>query len=391
MPTIDTLSFPELRAPTAVNGLGEMIMSALSSAQAMQKIKGDFYSNLIQKAKSQYAPEMSLAELKTEEAKPALMGAQASQYPSENALRQQQTREQMIKNIFLPQREPAEIAEINQRAKYYGMGGSAGSAGTRDELAFQNSVATDNPTITDPAKLREAIEVVAKGGTTLSDGTPLNVSEATGRAYNRAFKSTTTAPLITAGVRANQAEAELPVVDKYINKGRQNYGDTILGYSPKLIKDSFAINDPAAQDRLGEYYAADLLNFDKAALQTRIAGTESGVTIINEVMEKARQSVNSNTMLRTDRARKKALETVSKALREMLSARNKYGIGASTASGITGNQPVKNQNAVNESEVEGREPPAGTIWMLDPKSNRKIPVHQSQIANATMRGLVEVE
>lgn len=237
--------------------------------------------------------------------------------------------EQRIKNQFAPQREQADI-------DYKKMGGGRGSTGSKDEAIFAQSVERYNPQLKTPEEKLEAIDAYGQGRDTLSNGTklaPMTEGSELKRNFDRAYKSTTTSGLITAGIKANQAEAEMPALDKAISEGRSYYGDTVLGVSPKLQKDSLDVNNDAAQERLGKYYAADLLNFDKAALQTRISGTESGVTILNEIMDKARQSVNSATLLKTDKSRQAALDQVSDTLKKMLSARNKYGIGASGASG----------------------------------------------------------
>ena len=268
-----------------------------------------------------------------------------------------------LENQWFPKEKQADI-------DYKKMGGGRGSTGSRDEMFYQASVAQDNPQLKDPAKLREAIDVVASGGNKLSDGTPLNVSLATQRAYDRAYLSTTTRPLVTQGVRANAAQAEMPVLDKYINQGRSPYGTTVFGKSPQQIKDTLDLKNKDAQNRLGDYIASDVLSFDKAALQTRIAGTESGVTIIDEVMKKAKQTIDARYPMLSDSARKRALETVNKALTEALQARNRYGLRASSAAG---NRSI-NDNDQNQGEV----PPEGTIWMVRP-DGKKVPVHTDNI------------
>jgi hypothetical protein len=219
-------------------------------------------------------------------------------------------------------------ADVN----YKNMGGGRASTGSKDDYIFQQNVAKDNPSFTDEQNA-QAREAFANGETTLPDGTSFNISRDTRRAYDRAFKSTTTSPLITAGVRANAAEVEMPVLDKYISEGRKPYGTTIFGKSPQQIKDALNVDDIKAQNRLGDYIASDVLAFDKAALQTRIAGTESGVTIINEVMSKAKQTIDAKYPTLSDAARQRALERVGHALSEALQARNKYGLGASGAAG----------------------------------------------------------
>lgn len=260
-----------------------------------------------------------------------LQGAQTGYYGAQsnklNTMTPLEADELRIKNKSLPQTLQAEINYKNA----LGLGRS--SAGTSDELRFHAAVKDYNPQLTID-QLREAADAYATGKLQLADGTPLAPMNPTlQRAYDRAYKSTTTAPLITQGVKANAAEAEMPVLDKYIKAGREPYGNTIFGKSPQQIADTFAKNDKAAQNRLGDYIASDVLSFDKAALQTRIAGTESGVTIINEVMNKARQTIDATYPQLSDTARQRALEQVGKALTEALAARNKYGIGASSATG----------------------------------------------------------
>lgn len=58
---------------------------------------------------------------------------------------------------------------------------------------------------------------------------------------------------------------------------------------------------------------------------------------------------------------------------------NKYGKSYSAA-----------KNPVNESSVEGKEPPAGTVWMMT-SEGYKVPVHKSRKADAYKRGLTEIE
>jgi hypothetical protein len=278
-------------------------------------------------------------------------------FASENAVRNANANEtnQMLPlkkqnqqniNDFYARSQEAKINSENAIADWRKTGGSSGrSTGSDDEMRYHATVKDYNPDLNED-ELREARNVYAKGGDTLSSGkklAPLN--DEIQRAYNRAYMSTTTKPLITQGVRANAAESEMPVLDKYISAGRKPYGDTIFGKSPLQLKDSVDTGNKAAQNRLGDYIASDVLAFDKAALQTRIAGTESGVTIINEIMGKSKQAIDAKYPMLSDRARQRALEQVGKALKEALAARNSYGIGASNATGkkntSSGKKPVR--------------------------------------------------
>jgi hypothetical protein len=117
-----------------------------------------------------------------------------------------------------------------------------------------------------------------------------------------------------------------------------------MGYSPQQIKDSLASGNPKAAERLGNYIAADMLAFDKAALQTRIAGTESGVTIIEDVMKRAQQSIKAKYPTLSDKARQIALDKIGTVLKDALHARNKYGINASAAMGKSSGAQTSNQS-----------------------------------------------
>lgn len=255
-------------------------------------------------------------------------------------------------NEWYARKAQSDIDANKAMAAYRQMGGGGrGSAGSGDEMRYHATVKDYNPDLL-PDQLREAGDAYASGKATLNDGTQLAPMNPTlQRSLDRAFKSTTTSPLITQGVKANAAESEMPVLDRYISAGRKPYGNTVFGKSPAQIKDTFDINNKAAQDRLGDYIAADVLTFDKAALQTRIAGTESGVTIIDEVMKKSKQTIDAKYPQLSDAARQRALEQVGKALKEALAARNSYGIGASSATGKRSSGGLKPPSEMTDEEI----------------------------------------
>lgn len=359
------------------NPLGEAINSGLKTygdvnalRQSNQQIEANKYANMVAKAKSQYAPQMALAELQEAQAKPAYTIAQtayqnamAKGVPSEIALRYAQTevsrteaQKQKLLNRFVQKREAAEIDKLKADANYYRNGGPGASTGSRDQTMYMDMVSLDNPQLKNPEQIREAANVLANGGTQLADGTSLTpMSPLTRMTYDRAFKATTTSPLITQGVSANAAEAELGPIDKAIANGRKPYGDTINGYSPTQLSDSFNSSNPKSAKRLGQYIAADQLAFEKAALQTRIAGTESGVTIINEIMDKSRQQINAKYPKLSDEARQVALDTISDTLKEALKERNKYGIGASSAAGKNYENNERSSKNIKVPEFRSKE------------------------------------
>jgi len=234
---------------------------------------------------------------------------------------------QKILNEFLREREPAEINEVNARANYYKSGGSGGSTGSKDYLNYANGVATDNPNL-NPQQLQEAIDVISKGGTTLQDGTQLNpMSIGTRLAFDRAVKSTTTANQINSANSANQAEAELDVLNDYANKWIKPYGTTYFGKSPQQIFDTFK-NDNKSQEKLGKLIAANTLQYEIAQIRNRVAAGQPGITATHEIMREAQQYINSSWPRLTEKARNVASDSINKAIKEGLAARNRQGVGA---------------------------------------------------------------
>ena len=227
----------------------------------------------------------------------------------------------------MSQREPAEIAEIKAREKYYASGGSGGSTGSKDYQNYISGVASDNPQLR-PDQLREASDVLANGGNQLADGTKLNpMSFGTNSAFNRTVKATTTANQINNLNTANQAEAELDVLTKISDRLRKPYATTYAGKSPQQIFDSFK-NDDKSQKQLGELIASNALEFDIAQARNRVAGGQPGITSTNQMMSEAQQHINTTWPKLSGKARTSANEALNKALREGLAARNKAGYGA---------------------------------------------------------------
>lgn len=248
-----------------------------------------------------------------------------------NTMTPLEAQKQSMENQYYPEKIKADIAAQNATANYRNMGGGSGGVGTKEMMALQSQLMREGM---DAQTANQAASAYLSGESQLPDGRPLPSPSGIVKSYvDQIAKRGTTAALITSSNRANAAQAEMPVLDKYITQGRSHYGTTVFGKSPQQIKDSLDTNNPEAQQRLGDYIASDVLSFDKAALQTRIAGTESGVTIINEVMNKAKQTIDAKYPMLSDAARQRALEQVGTALTEALDARNKYGIGASGATG----------------------------------------------------------
>jgi hypothetical protein len=225
----------------------------------------------------------------------------------------------------------------NQRAQ--GGGSTGGSVGYKDQLALINTIKQQYGV--DDSQARDMANQALSG--------QVQLSGLSGNMLEQVIKRGTTAGLVTQGVRAAQAEAEMPVIDQAIEEGRKPYGSTVMGISLQQIKDSLNTSNEEAQQRLGNYIASDMLGFDKAALQTRMAGTESGVTIINEAMDKAKQTIKAKYPMLSDKARSIALKKISSTLNKMLKARQSVGISPTTAMGF-------NANGNNKSESSSSRP-----------------------------------
>jgi hypothetical protein len=262
---------------------------------------------------------------------------------------------QEIKNRFAPATSEADIALKNQMAKVYGMGGG-GRGNMTTQLMFQlkNQLKTDNPSLTDD-QLNDAVNNTLGGNFSLSDGTPFNGGNAAKIYASKLVTSSQPNAITTSNVRANQAEAEMPIVDKYIQEGRTPYGDTVFGHSPQQFADTLNTKSDAAQERLGKYGASQLLSLEKAGLGLKMAGIESGQNIMNEAMQKAGQTIKTFDFLKTDKARQTTLDTYRQALEEMLAARKSVGVlGSGSVSNSNAGQSQPQSGVVNYSIINGK-------------------------------------
>jgi hypothetical protein len=231
-----------------------------------------------------------------------------------------------IKNKYLAQSEQARI-------NYQNMGGGRGSTGSKDEMLYQYNVGLDNPKLSGQ-QIREAADVYANGGDTLSDGTKLNPKSATTqRSYDRAYKSTSTAKLVTAGVQANQADAELSALNSHVAPVIKDVGTTYFNMSPEQMLAGVK-NDKASQRKVGRIIGARSLQYAIAQLRNRIDMGEPGITATKELMDNSGQLVHIFAPRLTGEARQAAQDFINEGVRKALDARNKYGIGASSASGV---------------------------------------------------------
>lgn len=278
-----------------------------------EKILGMHLQNKIQKAAAEYAMKNQQAALESTMASTGLT--------NENSYKQK------ILNEFLPQREPAEIDEIKARRDYYKQGGPGRGVGSSNYSQYINGITADNPDL-DENQVREAANVLAQGGNQLKDGTILNpMTIGTKIAFDNAIKSTTTANQINTLNNANQADAELKIFSKEATDLRKPYGTTYLGKSPQQIVDSFK-NDDESQTRLGKLIAANMVQFETAQVQNRIAGGAPGITSINQLMDEGQQHIGLYGPRLSGKAREVALAEYNRIIEKGLDARNKAGFGA---------------------------------------------------------------
>ncbi len=191
-------------------------------------------------------------------------------------------------------------------------------------MFFESLVAKDNPNL-NKNQIYEAANAIANGQETLSDGTPVKISPASQSSLDRITKGTTTAPLITQSIKANQAHAELQTLTEMSNKDFAPYAETYAGYSPQQIVDSFK-KDKTSQERLGNFIASQAAQYEAAQIRNRIAGGEPGISATQELMGKSGQIVKTLYPRLSAEARAQATKRLDQYLDKALEARNKIGL-----------------------------------------------------------------
>lgn len=215
-------------------------------------------------------------------------------------------------------------------------GGSGGSVGFKDLLALQNQVMKDNPGI-DHNKAAQIASAWLSGNETLENGE--NVPPPSGissQLINQIVKRGSTSPLITTGIQAKQADAEINIISDLARKWNAPYGNTFLNKSPKQISDTFK-SDEASQTRLGEFIAGQQLQNELAQMQNRIALGQPGITNTHDLIKAGMQKIDASYPMLSNKAREVAQQRFTYALQKGLAARQSIGIGASNAVGGSNN------------------------------------------------------
>jgi hypothetical protein len=308
-----------------------------------EKAKADLskalLANKFQEIVNQYTPEEYTTKFGLERGQTANQLASANET---NTLTPLKAKELSLKNEMYPDLTKAQINSYN-------MGGRGGlGVGGKEQLFYQSLVAKDNPQLQTQEQIYEAGNVLAQGGDTLSDGTKLNkLSPAAQASLDRVVKGTTTAPVITQGIRSNQGEAELNVLSKYAQEGLKPYGTTYFSKSPDQILDTFK-SDETSQKRLGKFIASQQLQYELSQNEIKLAMGQPGVTTTEELMNLGQQRIDAQYPKLSYTARAEANRFFLEALGKALEARKNVKIGASSVT----NQGNNNKKELTDS-VQG--------------------------------------
>lgn len=228
-----------------------------------------------------------------------------------------------------------------------GGGASGMGVGGKEEQFFQSLVSKDNPQLQTPEQIYEASNVLRQGGNTLSDGTKLNpLSPASRSSFDRLTKGGTYSGAAVPILKANQAEAELKVLQNMSVKDFEPYATTYAGFSPDQIMDTFK-DDNESQKRLGNLIASQAAQYEVAQLRNRLARGEAGITATQELMGKSGQIIKTRFPRLSAKARMQASKRLDEYLEAALKASKSVGLGASSATNF--NQSSGSSN--NEEKV----------------------------------------
>jgi hypothetical protein len=338
-------NFPMLsadQANPAISGLARMIQMHLQRQQVQRNdatmpfVGPQAQANLQRTQLGNQGAEAQLPYI-APEAAADLQGKQlqnkfyAPNMQSQIASRDAGTLQQNIMNSLLPDKMKSDIGLTNAQAQMYGMGGGMHpTAAIQSYNQVLNNVAQDNPELkNDPSKIREATNAYLQNQNSLSDGTQLNpMSGVTQQSLGQYVKYSTTAPLLTRQVGAQQAEAEQNVISNLAKKYILPYGNTYDGYSPQQIVDSFK-SDPESQKRLGQFIAGQQMMYDMSQLQIRINQGQSSEGATNDILNSSQMRLKAQYPKLSAEARSNYLDAINDAMKQMLSARQKQGINAS--------------------------------------------------------------
>lgn len=352
---------PEIgkRVQAAMGG-NEQNASAMNNPAAGQQPPASLNDGLMQLVNQQIPNNMTAANDQSQMSP----WAQAAQMQMPGPAAAQQAKPSLAQNIAgtMPSQQnaynPLQIlmrdinADIGSKqalANWRQMGGGRGGTKIQGQMYLQNQVMRDNPGMSSDDAF-EAAGNIMDGDNSLH-GKPINVSGLTRTTADNLSLGRTTAAAATQGIKANQAEAELGVLNDYAQKGLEPYGDSFAGMNGPQIADTFK-TDAKSQERLGRFVASQALQYEIAQNRIRLANGQPGVTSSQEMINLSQQSINAKFPKLTYAARKEAARYMDEALRKGLEARNRYGIGASGAAG-RGSQPQSASQTSSDNDPLG--------------------------------------
>lgn len=325
-------------------------------ANAMQKLlveeqpqkfgeesQGRQLGNAMQALLNQEQPQKFGSEMSSASVARALQQANINRMATMTPL---EARELALKNELYPELTKSQISSNLALSKQRELGLTGLGTGGKEEFYFQNLTGQSNPQFT-PEQVFEASNAIREGKTTLKDGTPINVTPAMTASLDRIAKYGTTGDLISNMIRGKQADAEINVLNQYIGAAIAPYGDTIAGYSPKQIMDTFS-DKKEDQIKLGRLAAAQQLQTDAAANQNIINSGRPTASITREILGDSETKIKSRWPRMSNVARQEALRYLKEALDATLKAKQSVSIGASSV-----NQPMGNKSRLKFNPSTG--------------------------------------
>lgn len=272
--------------------------------------------------------------------------SQAERTRIDNDLEKLKRQKELVESRYTDQMAKAKLESEKALAQQRKTGG-ARAGGVSGQLMNQlmQQIQLENPNFT-PEQINEAANAYIEGRNTLDDGTQLKPPGGIiSTKLNEIAKHEYSTTLVNQAIQAKQAEAELPIYKAVIDKGIANYGDTIFNHSPKQIADSVNVKDHAAQQRIGEYIAAQQLSYDRSALILKINALPPGKRIADEINRLSYAAINEKFPMMSAEARLIAANIVAKALSDGLKARQSVDIGAASLNKkVSENMPNKSDN-----------------------------------------------
>lgn len=315
-----------------------------------EESQGRQLGNAFQTLLNQQQPQKFGSEQETAAMARALQQANINRT---NTLTPLEARELALKNALYPELTKSQIANNLALSKQRELGLTGLGTGGKEEFYFQNLTQKSNPQLK-PEQVFEASNAIREGKTTLTDGTPINVTPAMMSSLDRISKAGTTGDLLSNMIRGKQADAEIGVLNEYIGKAIAPYGDTIAGRSPKQIMDTFS-SKKEDQINLGRLAAAQQLQTDAAANQNIINSGRPTASITREIMRDSETKIKTAWPRMSNVARQESLRYLKEALDATLKAKQSVGIGAANAYTPSGSGKTETaENVEAEGTIDGK-------------------------------------